>query len=113
MRIITQISLFDDTQNENLEDLEWLQKILDCLPDEKLVEKLKSIRGRGRNEWPVEASIAGLPRELNRNSQLRLVCGFQPHPYSILTKKKDEHGKKIRKEGWKLAPHSQCLHQLP
>lgn len=55
MRIITQISLFDDTQNENLGDLERLQKILDSIPDEKLVKKLKSIRGRGRNEWPAEA----------------------------------------------------------
>lgn len=118
MKILTQISLFDDTQNENLGDLERLRKVLDSLPDEKLVEKLKSIRGRGRNEWPVEAmwnsfiasfifdhdSIASLIRELNRNSQLRLVCGFQPHPYSALTKKKDGHGKRIRKEGFKFAP---------
>lgn len=118
MKILTQISLFDDTQNENLGDLERLRKVLDSLPDEKLVEKLRSIRGRGRNKWPVEAmwnsfiasfifdhdSIASLIRELNRNSQLRLVCGFQPHPYSALTKKKDGHGKRIRKEGFKFAP---------
>ena len=36
MKIITQISLFDDTQNENLGDLERLQKVFDNLPDEKL-----------------------------------------------------------------------------
>ena len=29
MKIITQISMFDDTQNENLGDLERLQKVLD------------------------------------------------------------------------------------
>jgi hypothetical protein len=36
MKIITQISLFDDTQNENLGDLERLQKVFENLPDEKL-----------------------------------------------------------------------------
>lgn len=118
MRIITQISLFDDTQNENLGDLERLQKVLDNLPDEKLVQKLKTIRGKGRNEWPVEAmwnsfiagfvfdhdSIASLLRELNRNSQLRILCGFQPHIYSVLTKQKDDFGMRIRETRYKLAP---------
>lgn len=96
MKIITQISLFDDTQNENLGDLERLQQLFDSIPDEKLIQKLKSIRGKGRNEWPVEAvwnsflasfifghdSVASLIRELNRNSQLRIICGFQPHFYT-------------------------------
>ena len=118
MRIITQISLFDDTLNENLGDLERLQKVLANLPDEELIQKLKTIRGKGRNEWPVEAmwnsfiasfvfdhdSIASLLRELNRNSQLRLLCGFQPHIYSVLTKQKDEFGKRIRASRYKLAP---------
>ena len=106
MRIITQISLFDDTQNENLGDLERLQKVLANLPDEELIQKLKTIRGKGRNEWPVEAmwnsfiasfvfdhdSIASLLRELNRNSQLRILCGFQPHIYSVLTKQRGDFG---------------------
>ena len=106
MKIITQISLFDDTQNENLGDLERLQKVFDNLPDEKLIQKLKEKRGKGRNEWSVEAmwnsliasfifdhdSIASLLRELNRNSQLRIICGFQPHIYSVLTDRKDEYG---------------------
>ena len=35
MRIITQISLFDDTLNENLGDLERLQKVLANLPEEE------------------------------------------------------------------------------
>jgi len=118
MRIISQISLFDDTQNENLGDLERLELILENLPDGPLIQKLKSIRGNGRNEWPVEAmwnsfvasfifdhdSIASLIRELNRNSQLRLLCGFQPHLYSVLTKEKDEYGRRIREEKYKLAP---------
>lgn len=118
MKIITQLSLFDDTQNENLGDLERLQNVLENLPDEELMEKLKSIRGKGRNEWPVEAmwnsfiasfifdhdSIASLLRELNRNSQLRILCGFQPHPYSVLTGEKDGYGRRIRESGYKLAP---------
>ena len=118
MRIITQISLFDDTQNENLGDLERLQKVLANLPDEELIQKLKTIRGKGRNEWPVEAmwnsfiasfvfdhdSIASLLRELNRNSQLRILCGFQPHIYSVLTKQRDDFGKRIRETRYKLAP---------
>ena len=88
MKIITQISLFDDTQNENLGDLERLQKVFDNIPDDKLIRKLKEKRGKGRNEWPVEAMwnsfiasfifdhdlIASLLRELNRNSQR---YGFQ------------------------------------
>lgn len=93
MKIITQISLFDDTQNENLGDLERLQRVIRYMPDEKLIRKLEKNRGKGRNEWPVAAmwnsliasfifdhdSIASLIRELNRNSQLRTICGFQPH----------------------------------
>ena len=55
MKIITQISMFDDTQNENLGDLERLQKVFDNLPDEKLIRRLKEKRGKGRNEWAVEA----------------------------------------------------------
>ena len=118
MKIITQISMFDDTQNENLGDLERLQKVFDNLPDEKLIRRLKEKRGKGRNEWPVEAmwnffiasfifdhdSIASLLRELNRNSLLRIICGFQPHIYSVLTDKKDEYGKMISESRYKLAP---------
>ncbi len=98
--------------------MERLELILENLPDGPLIQKLKSIRGNGRNEWPVEAmwnsfvasfifdhdSIASLIRELNRNSQLRLLCGFQPHLYSVLTKEKDEYGRRIREEKYKLAP---------
>ncbi|MCI9080616.1 MAG: transposase [Lachnospiraceae bacterium] len=118
MKIITQISLFDDTQNENLGDLERLKLVLDNLPDKPLIQKLKSIRGKGRNEWPVEAmwnslvasfifdhdSVAGLLRELNRNSQLRIICGFQPHLYTVLAKEKDEYGRRTREQKYKLAP---------
>lgn len=79
--------------NENLGDLERLQRVIEYMPDEKLIRKLEKICMRGRNEWPVadmwnsflasfifgHDSVAGLIRELNRNSQLRTFCGFQPH----------------------------------
>lgn len=55
MKIITQLSLFDDTQKENLGDLERLKLVLENIPDAPLIQKLKSIRGKGRNEWPAEA----------------------------------------------------------
>ena len=82
MKIISQLSLFDDTFEENLGDLFRLQTILAALPDEKLIQKLQKIRGKGRNEWSVTAlwnsfvasfifdhdSVASLLRELKRNS---------------------------------------------
>ena len=96
MKIISQVSVFDDTLNENLGDLERLRNVLNNLPDEEICRKLNEIRGNGRNEWPVAAiwnsliasfifdhdSVASLIRELNRNSQLRIICGFQPHLYT-------------------------------
>lgn len=49
-------------------------------------------------------SIASLIRELNRNSQLRMICGFQPHIYSVLIDEKNEYGRKKREMRYKLAP---------
>ena len=93
MRILPQFTMFDQTQNEEvLGDLERLERVLANIPDGKLIYKLNEIRGKGRNDWPVismwNAMIAGivfqhpkdsaLLRELNRNSQLRDMCGFEP-----------------------------------
>ena len=36
-------------------------------------------------------SIASLIRELNRNSQLRMICGFQPHILKMLLEYYDGH----------------------
>ena len=49
-------------------------------------------------------SIASLIRELNRNSQLRMICGFQPHIYSVLIDEKNEYGRKKWEMRYKLAP---------
>ena len=118
MKIITQISLLDDTQNENLGDLKWLQMVLDALPDEELIKKLEDKRGKGRDDWPVAAmwnsfvasflfdhsSIASLIRELNRNKQLRMICGFQPHYCAVWEKDRGHKGKKKRKTKVVYAP---------
>lgn len=72
--------------------MERLERVLANIPDGKLIYRLNEIRGKGRNDWPVismwNAMIAGivfqhpkdseLLRELNRNSQLRDICGFTP-----------------------------------
>ena len=93
MRILPQFTMFDQTQNEEiLGDLERLVRVLENIPDGKLIHKLNEIRGKGRDDWSVvsmwNAFIAGivfqhtndseLLRELNRNSQLRDICGFKP-----------------------------------
>ncbi|MFZ2800667.1 MAG: transposase [Syntrophorhabdus sp.] len=91
MAIIPQISLFrwqDDI--DCLGDLERLKLVFDNLPDEELVRILEKERGNGRDDYPVRCmwnsvvagvvfqhpTIASLIRELQRNVQLRYVCGF-------------------------------------
>lgn len=92
MNIITQMSLFEESEFEFSGDLERLQEVLGALDDEKLIRTLYKIRGKGRNDWSCEAmwnsfvasflfehpSIQALLRELNRNKQLRKLCGFEP-----------------------------------
>ena len=91
MAIIPQQTLFRWENDINiLGDLERLNLVLENIPDEKLVRKLEDYRGYGRNDFPVRAmwnmQIAkfvfghdtqeSIIRELNRNVQLRYVCGF-------------------------------------
>lgn len=97
MKIITQLDLFDYSEIEVLGDLERLKYVIDNVPDDKIVEKLNKIRGKGRNEYAVVAmwnSIFAMPvlghstvndlrRELSRNSQLRKLLGFKDSDYSI------------------------------
>ena len=94
MAMISQISIFDNTEvYDNLGELEKIKLILDNIPDEKLIEALKKERdGKGRDtDEPIEAllniywtkriiehpKMSQMLRELNRNSQLRKVCGLQ------------------------------------
>lgn len=89
MAIVPQ-KLFGWKEIEELGDLERLVLILETLPDEKLVRAMEKERFRGRDDYPVRAvwnsilagiiyqhpTAASLRRELQRNAQLRQLCGF-------------------------------------
>lgn len=90
MAIIRQTELFSWKDVENLGDLERLKLVLDHLPDENLMIQLERERGKGRDDYPIRpmwnsilagiiyqhCTIASLRRELQRNAQLRELCGF-------------------------------------
>lgn len=92
MATIPQPLLFTWEEIAELGDLSRLKLLLESLPDEELMQKLEAARGNGRDDYPVRAmwnsllagivfqhpSIESLRRELSRNAQLRLVCGFDP-----------------------------------
>lgn len=85
-------SLFSWKDIKELGDLERLQLVIEHLPDQKLISILQRQRGKGRNDYPVtplwnsllagivyqHKSIESLRRELQRNAQLRELCGFEP-----------------------------------
>lgn len=89
MAIVPQ-KLFGWEEIEELGDLERLVLLIKTLPDEQLVRAMERERFRGRDDYPVRAvwnsilagivyqhpTIASLRRELQRNAQLRQVCGF-------------------------------------
>ena len=86
--------LFSWDDVEYLPDLQRLEFVLRYLPDEDLLRALNGKRGRGRDDYPVEAmwralvagvvfqhpSLAALIRELRRNPALLGLCGFNPLP---------------------------------
>ena len=86
--------LFSWDDVERLGDLRRLEWVLRYLPDQAVIEGLKARRGRGRDDYPIEAmwralmagvvfqhdSIASLVRELRRNPALLEVCGFAALP---------------------------------
>jgi len=92
MASIAQKQLFGWEELDELGDLERLRLVLEYLPDEPLMQLLEKERGRGRDDYPVRAvwnsilagvvfqhsGIESLRRELNRNGQLRQLCGFDP-----------------------------------
>lgn len=95
MKIITQISVFDYSEIEILGDLERCKLLIENVPDEKIVNKLTEIRGKGRNEYPIIplwnsilimpliecSTVEQLRRELSRNRDLRKICGFDDYNY--------------------------------
>ena len=90
MAIIPQNKLFEWKDVEELGDLRRLDLVLTYLPDEPLMRVLEKQRGKGTDDYPVRPmwnsilagvvfqheSVESLRRELQRNGQLRELCGF-------------------------------------
>ena len=102
MATIPQLSMFVwENDLENLGDLKRLDLVLESVPDEPLMQVLEQERGHGRDDYPVRAmwnlliamivfghgKFADVIRELNRNVQLRYICGFgmgkTPSPVNV------------------------------
>jgi hypothetical protein len=92
MATIPQTSLFEWDTVEDIGDLVRLRFVFEHLPDEPLMCALEQKRDKGRNDYPVRSvwnsilagvtfqhrTIESLRRELQRNGQLRDLCGFDP-----------------------------------
>lgn len=88
--IISQRQLFSWKEIENLADMERFSLLLKHLPDEPLIQRLESKRGKSRDDYLIltmwnsiltglvyqHTSIESLRRELKRNAQLRQLCRF-------------------------------------
>jgi len=90
MAIIHQPDLFSWEHVDAASDLDRLHMLLQALPDEDLMRTLEDERKGRRDDYPLRAvwnsvlagivfqheGIQSLRRELQRNAQLRQVCGF-------------------------------------
>jgi len=103
MAIISQISIYDNTENfDNLGDLERVKFIIENIPDDWILAKLRKdrdYRGRKGNDLEVlinvywvkialeRTKISETLRELRRNSQLRKLIGIKneavPSAYAL------------------------------
>ena len=104
-----------------LPDLQRLDFVLSCLPDEAVIAALEARRGRGRNDYPVAAlwralvagvvfrhpSVAALVRELQRNPALLDRCGFNPLPTQGRAKRWVDEG------GVARMVHEPLRHRIP
>jgi hypothetical protein len=119
MAIIPQKNLFvwENEINDDLRDLERLELVLEVIPDEELMITLEQERKNGRDDFPIRAMWNGIMaaiifqhtsqesflRELNRNIQLRCVCGFhwgkvpESYNYTRFLKKLLQHQEEIDK----------------
>ena len=89
-KIVSQITFADYGCIEILGDLERFLLALLGMDDEALMLRLEARRGNGRNDYPVRVmwnliiamkvfghrTVESFRRELNRNSQLRKICGL-------------------------------------
>ncbi len=90
MATITQLQIFSWEKVEKSSEILRLLRLLEVLPDEPLIRKLVCERKKRRNDYPIEAiwnsliagivfghnSVESLRRELERNAELRQICGF-------------------------------------
>jgi hypothetical protein len=90
--LIVKPFLFSWEDVERSSELQRLELVLACLPDEPIVAALEAHRGKGRDAYPVRPtwnallagvvfqhrSVESLLRELKRNAELREICGFNP-----------------------------------
>ena len=102
MNNISQISIFDYSEIENLGDLEKLKIFFENIEDNELCEEIEKERKNGRNDYPVRTmlnliyamkifghrSVESFRRELLRNSQLRIVCGLSEGRYKYCRDRK-------------------------
>lgn len=119
MATVTQPSLFSWEIVDQSPEILRLQRVLDVLPDDELLDVLVAERAGRRNDYPILAvwnsliagivfghdSIASLIRELRRNAELRQICGFDPlggdevvpnaWQYSKFLKKLFDHAERI------------------
>ncbi len=94
MAAIEQQNLFTWEDVEARSDLDRFTLVRDHLPDERIIQYLEAMRGKGRDDYPVRPmwnaviagvvfqhpSIEALIRELSRNLSLLQVCGFEILP---------------------------------
>ena len=92
MSTVAQLRLFSWEEVDRSEPIALLERTLDGLPDELLLERLAGERKGKRDDYPVRClwrafvtgamlghrTRADLIAELRRNAELRAVCGFDP-----------------------------------
>lgn len=122
MATIPQTSLFEWDSVEDIGDLVRLEFVLEYLSDEPLMRALEKKRRNGRNDYPVRAvwnsllagvvfgheTIESLRRELQRNGQLRALCGFDPFLGSIAVPPSSTYSRFL----YSLIEHQQLIEQL-
>lgn len=99
--IITQVSVFDYMQIEELGDLERITMCFSEIPMQPLIDALDKERKNGRNDYSNETmvkllivkkicqldTVEKLRRELMRNPTLRRLCGLKDEDYTYGKKK--------------------------
>jgi hypothetical protein len=122
MAIVYHQSLFSWKDLQDLGDLERLKLVIDSMPDGKLTNALSKIRQNGRNDHPIvpvwnsilagivyqHSSIESLRRELQRNAQLRELCGFDPVKGSFAVPSKSAYSRFFVN----LLKHDQLISEL-